>query len=1294
MQTESNASDYKIDLKINCPIFVIKLRFPIPDFRQPHDMQRIPWWKRNVRPDFLTLHMADASLISCMTNAQTCYRYEVQCRLADLFYTEESKLNAPLHIGRISIDDKCLSLPDGFNWPRIVIEVYPLLTSTSLDETNMTTLGDDPMSMPYSMECFSEVKDDSSKNPSPFSSKRVVHESDTPHVKNQPEAATDELIIPGDRQEMNNFIEHATRSAQVRLELFIPTLSLQLVSKHVYELLYNRINSDLLLWESSAPTRPMSINLATNLGCDLQESIYPMFSMCKSGIQYESESDSDDGSGDGENDGVFYSFCESKAKTKPTEQPSSFGQSFLSLNVHILQGILCMNPPVRDTSLNVIPEQQGELMLLAEDTSVFVVSQYMGDPNLSYVCVQSATASLHHCDITSIPSQSAPLKEFGYALPRYLYSTIYKSEPGVVAHSNRSPQRDMLSVAVRVQASHETHHVKTIRVAVGVRLATLRHRMCAEPNSWFTQMIDFFDVLDYPIPGYNPMAVLTEFHLHLWDCAIDYRPHFLPLRSLLTLGNFSMSSHLAAQVNTSTLRFIAEECYLFLSDRAPPKGNIPSIAPVDLRHDYVCIVELSLFELSLRLSDKQRGVPHIDLRASNNIVHIRTCSDTARALMQLITYFATDGDLMQKEKSSVSSEQSTPRKSLQQEQLLNVEPQEISGLSTSQHQQVNELLGEAMKESLVAVREPKRAIEVEENATGTDVFFFPDESHPVAEIIPVLSQLSLERRQSYKSSDTDEEFCFVGDEAGLGIMPKSGLPEIRWLTDEPVRIIENHFTVPVGKTDLLKPPKHFPPAVLRYTLCEMTLIWHIYGGYDFQTSNTEKEPQKKTVNFEDRVKLQTSEVSFSTSDVTRVVFTTTEPKEKPTHGWRTKGGIKRDHDVLMELQLNKVRFQHEVYPENTTQASRQVLLISEVEVRDRLASSHFNKFLYQHTSQARPKQSHANMIVIKATHVRPDPKLTAQECVLRVSLLPLRLNVDQDSLLFLVKFFNELGGQDVVVATEDTSRHTTPTHQPPVMTITTDNTEEVKQQAQKLVSDNLLILLEEDEDGSVDGEGLDSRRLRTLPPPEEIPPPIYFRNVLFSPEVPIRLDYQGKHVDMTHGPLAGLLMGLGQLNCSELRLKRLSHRHGLLGVDKLLSYALHEWLQDIKRHQLPSLLGGFGPMHSFVQLFQGIRDLFWLPIEQYQKDGRLVRGLQRGANSFTTSTAMAALELTSRIIHLIQATAETAYDMVSPGPSVKRRTTKGKKGKRRHYSQPQDIREGMANAIMVVKEVKLLFFLY
>lgn len=86
---------------------------------------------------------------------------------------------------------------------------------------------------------------------------------------------------------MSQFIEHSIRSSQIRLDFFLPSVSLQLVSKHIYELLYNRINTDLLLWEPSAPKPKVNVGFeGASLGCDLQESIYPTFSMCKSGIQY------------------------------------------------------------------------------------------------------------------------------------------------------------------------------------------------------------------------------------------------------------------------------------------------------------------------------------------------------------------------------------------------------------------------------------------------------------------------------------------------------------------------------------------------------------------------------------------------------------------------------------------------------------------------------------------------------------------------------------------------------------------------------------------------------------------------------------------------------------------------------------------------------------------------------------------------------------------------------------------------------------------------------------------------
>lgn len=56
--------------------------------------------------------------------------------------------------------------------------------------------------------------------------------------------------------------------------------------------------------------------------------------------------------------------------------------------------------------------------------------------------------------------------------------------------------------------------------------------------------------------------------------------------------------------------------------------------------------------------------------------------------------------------------------------------------------------------------------------------------------------------------------------------------------------------------------------------------------------------------------------------------------------------------------------------------------------------------------------------------------------------------------------------------------------------------------------------------------------------------PVYIRQFVFSPEVTIRLDYEGRHIDLINGTLAGLLMGLAQLNCSEITLKRIVHKYG------------------------------------------------------------------------------------------------------------------------------------------------------
>lgn len=63
---------------------------------------------------------------------------------------------------------------------------------------------------------------------------------------------------------------------------------------------------------------------------------------------------------------------------------------------------------------------------------------------------------------------------------------------------------------------------QTICIALGIEQATLRHRG-DKGIAWLTQLMDVIDVLDYPVPGYTPSTVLSELHVHVWDCAVDYR---------------------------------------------------------------------------------------------------------------------------------------------------------------------------------------------------------------------------------------------------------------------------------------------------------------------------------------------------------------------------------------------------------------------------------------------------------------------------------------------------------------------------------------------------------------------------------------------------------------------------------------------------------------------------------------------------------------------------------------------------------------------------------------------------
>jgi len=142
------------------------------------------------------------------------------------------------------------------------------------------------------------------------------------------------------------------------------------------------------------------------------------------------------------------------------------------------------------------------------------------------------------------------------------------------------------------------------------------------------------------------------------------------------------------------------------------------------------------------------------------------------------------------------------------------------------------------------------------------------------------------------------------------------------------------------------------------------------------------------------------------------------------------------------------------------------------------------------------------------------------------------------------------------------------------------------------------------------------------------------------------------------------------------------------------------WTPDVKANQLADVISGVSPIRSMVNVGSGVADLILLPIEQYRKDGRLARGVQRGTNSFVKSTALEMMKLGARLATGTQVVLEKTEGMLGEktGDSVILEARgddfdddeDGEKGiggssrtreeKSRYANQPTNVREGLRGA--------------
>lgn len=64
-------------------------------------------------------------------------------------------------------------------------------------------------------------------------------------------------------------------------------------------------------------------------------------------------------------------------------------------------------------------------------------------------------------------------------------------------------------------------------VGVGIRNTMLRLKPCTNAEQfWINQLISFFDIVDYGIPGYEVPQIMTELHMHFSSSLLAYEHNF------------------------------------------------------------------------------------------------------------------------------------------------------------------------------------------------------------------------------------------------------------------------------------------------------------------------------------------------------------------------------------------------------------------------------------------------------------------------------------------------------------------------------------------------------------------------------------------------------------------------------------------------------------------------------------------------------------------------------------------------------------------------------------------------
>ncbi|KAI9097184.1 hypothetical protein DFS34DRAFT_620774 [Phlyctochytrium arcticum] len=765
----------------------------------------------------------------------------------------------------------------------------------------------------------------------------------------------------------------------------------------------------------------------------------------------------------------------------------------------------------------------------------------------------------------------------------------------------------------------------------------------------------------------------TKLHVNLSDVSVDYQPLYMSVRSVLLLGRVQISCNIIPDSPTISVKIILYNSLALIADDTSGPSNLHTPATATegglnarefwLKKGFVVVGRSDHLDLSVRTNSGDI-LPYLDIDLTNNQLNIDVCADSYQSLIELVTYIANAGDLQ------TNGAATTPAQVHRQY------------ASTFEDERVTEDLLDALDDDNF---KPRVSSDLDEELEMEDL----DEiSHSL------LIELD---EQDAISPQTSDEFDFGGLENERENSPTPNLEQPPNSTEAGVlRIFEDPATFNIVDDYFLRFAPDLPESnlgsdrsgmpemesQLRVRVRDFDLFCNLFDGYDLpytrqkiveRASAASKTHYKGAVSGlevrQDSLKISTGisaadrewnskdenigfeignyflptlqqhggeerqysefdqdDVASVRSSMSATSGMTKDSTSVPAQS-ATSNRLISAHELVRSessqiiLKCYSMSIEFDSYSEDAQTAWQLRWIIKDVEIIDNVRSSRWRKFL---------------------TILRPDgdavPRETSSSMV-KIDVCSVRPTS------------SSLGDEELRL---------------------------------KVAMLPLRMHVDQDALGCMLRFFAFENPKQTSTVKEAKIDTTFFQLCSILP-ISVKIDYKPKHVDYANLKGGNLIeiMNFFQLEGADMTLRAIRIT-GVRGWERLFEGILSQWLPHIRSTQVPRVVSGVSGVRSLVNLGSGLADLVLLPLEQYKKDGKLVRGLQRGARSFVKAATSETIKLGTKLAVGTQSLLEQADVILSKdearstgatGAHSSASTSMDQLSK--FSEQPKDMREGV-----------------